>query len=53
MTITVEFYHYAMYRVFIDDVWVGFGYQDECEALAEELRSDTEKAHFIKEISHE
>ena len=33
--------HDALYKVFIDDVWVGYGYEDTCESLIDELRDST------------
>jgi len=39
----------ALYCVYVDDIWVGLGYRPECDALADELRADPDKAVWLKE----
>ena len=43
----------ALYCVYVDDIWVGLGYRPECDALADELRADPDKAAWLKGIECE
>ena len=42
--------HAALYRVYIDEVWVGLSDRRECEALADELRADPDMAEWVKGV---